>query len=331
MKALVYTGEKKLIYQDYNDPIKNKGEEIIKINSVGICGSDMHAFLGHDERRPSPLILGHEPSGIIVGGENDGKKVTINPLVTCGHCSFCISSRDNLCLTRQIISMPPREGAFAEYVSIPKQNLISVPDDVSLENACLTEPLACGWHASKVAKKIMNLNLKELNCLVIGGGAIGIGAALSLLLHGAENIFLAETNEIRHNKIKKTCDVKVFNPEKKIPFEEGSIDLVIDGVGIVKTREMSSKYISPGGLIVHIGLGQPKEGLDIRRMTLQEITFVGTYTYTSSDFKETADKIFNNEFGNLDWVDIRPLKDGQACFEEILEGKTLFPKIILKP
>ena len=331
MKALVYTGEKNLIYQDYNDPIKNKDEEIIKINSVGICGSDMHAFLGHDERRPSPLILGHEPSGIIVGGENDGKKVTINPLVTCGHCRFCISSRDNLCLTRQIISMPPREGAFAEYVSIPKQNLILVPDEVSLENACLTEPLACGWHASKVAKKIMNLNLKELNCLVIGGGAIGIGSALSLLLHGAENIFLAETNEIRHNKIKKTCDVQVFNPEKKIPFEEGSIDLVIDGVGIVKTREMSSKYISPGGLIVHIGLGEPKEGLDIRRMTLQEITFVGTYTYTSSDFKETADKIFNNEFGNLDWVDIRPLKDGQDCFEEILEGKTLFPKIILKP
>ena len=331
MKALVYTGEKNLIYQDYSDPIKKKDEEIIKINSVGICGSDMHAFLGHDERRPSPLILGHEPSGIIVGGENDGKKVTINPLVTCGHCRFCTSSRDNLCLTRQIISMPPREGAFAEYVSIPKQNLISVPDDVSLENACLTEPLACGWHASKVAKKIMNLNLKELNCLVIGGGAIGIGAALSLLLHGAENIFLAETNEIRHNKIKKTCNVQVFNPKKKIPFEEGSIDLVIDGVGILKTREMSSKYISPGGLIVHIGLGQPKEGLDIRRMTLQEITFVGTYTYTSSDFKETADKIFNNEFGNLDWVDIRPLKDGQACFEEILEGKTLFPKIILKP
>ena len=78
MKALVYTGGKNLIYQDYSDPIKNKDEEIIKINSVGICGSDMHAFLGHDERRPSPLILGHEPSGIIVGGENDGKKVAFS-------------------------------------------------------------------------------------------------------------------------------------------------------------------------------------------------------------------------------------------------------------
>ena len=121
---------------------------------MGICGSDMHAFLGHDERRPSPLILGHEPSGIIVGGENDGKKVTINPLVTCGHCRFCTSSRDNLCLTRQIISMPPREGAFAVYVSIPKQNLISVPDDVSLENACLTEPLLVDGMHQKLLKKL---------------------------------------------------------------------------------------------------------------------------------------------------------------------------------
>ena len=84
MKALVYTGEKELQYIDFNDPIRKENEELVKINSVGICGSDMHAFLGHDERRPSPLILGHEPSGVIIGGTNDGKKVTVNPLVTCG-------------------------------------------------------------------------------------------------------------------------------------------------------------------------------------------------------------------------------------------------------
>ena len=79
----------------------------------------------------------------------------------------------------------------------------------------LQNPLLVDGMHQKLTKKIMNLNLKELNFLVIGGGAIGIGAALSLLLHGAENIFLAETNEIRHNKIKKTCNVQVFNPEKK--------------------------------------------------------------------------------------------------------------------
>ena len=125
MKALVYTSERNLDFIDYYDPILKEGEELIKIHSVGICGSDMHAFLGHDERRPSPLILGHEPSGTIVGGTNDGKKVTINPLVTCGNCKFCKIGKDNICVTRQIISMPPREGAFAEYLSIQKQNLVN--------------------------------------------------------------------------------------------------------------------------------------------------------------------------------------------------------------
>ncbi|MFT5001090.1 MAG: L-gulonate 5-dehydrogenase, partial [Planctomycetota bacterium] len=81
MKALVYTGPKELEFRDVADPTPKEGEVLIKIESVGICGSDMHAFLGHDDRRPAPLILGHEVSGIIVGGPNDGKKVTINPLV----------------------------------------------------------------------------------------------------------------------------------------------------------------------------------------------------------------------------------------------------------
>jgi L-iditol 2-dehydrogenase len=74
MKALVYTGKKNLEFKNYNDPVQKDGEEIIEIKSVGICGSDMHAFLGHDERRPSPLILGHEPAGIIASGSNNGKK-----------------------------------------------------------------------------------------------------------------------------------------------------------------------------------------------------------------------------------------------------------------
>ena len=331
MKALVYTGEKELQYIDFNDPIRKENEELVKINSVGICGSDMHAFLGHDERRPSPLILGHEPSGVIIGGANDGKKVTVNPLVTCGNCRFCLDGRDNLCLTRQIISMPPREGAFAEYLSIPSNNLISVPDNINLEKACLAEPLACGWHAVRIAKESIKSEFENLKCLVIGGGAIGIGSALALKAKGVKDIFLAETNNLRHSQIKKTCDMIVFNPNESNPLKEGELDLIIDGVGIIHTREMASKYVSPGGLIIHIGLGHALNGLDIRRMTLQEITFIGTYTYTSKDFKDTAQAIFNGSLGSLEWVDVRPLSDGQKCFDEILTGNSPSPKIILKP
>ena len=133
MKALVYTGIEQLEIRDMPDPIAGKGESLVKIDFCGICGSDMHAYLGHDDRRPAPLILGHEGAGRIFGGARDGEQVTINPLVTCGTCNYCNSGRTNLCPTRQIISMPPREVACAEYVAMPNQNLSAVPYGLSLE------------------------------------------------------------------------------------------------------------------------------------------------------------------------------------------------------
>tara|TARA_B100001123_G_C15085177_1_gene937341 strand:- start:252 stop:935 length:684 start_codon:yes stop_codon:yes gene_type:complete len=227
--------------------------------------------------------------------------------------------------------MPPREGAFAEFLSIPKQNLVYIPNGISLEKACLSEPLACGWHSVRIAKETMNCDLQNLRCLIIGGGAIGISSALALKTHAVKEIYLAETNSIRHNMINQACEMEVFDPNQNNPIEEGDADLVIDCVGLSATREMASRFVSPGGLIMHIGLGEPKHGLDIRRMTLQEITFIGTYTYTSQDFKDTAKAIFDGRLGSLDWTEIRPLKDGQNCFDEILNGKSSSPKIILKP
>src|SRR5210317_645026 len=141
MKALVYTGVETLTYQDMPDPVPADGEHLIRVDSVGICGSDMHAFLGHDERRPAPLVLGHEAAGTIVGGPRDGERVTINPLVTCGNCDACRRGNDNLCKQRQIISMQPRAGAFAQYVCMPERNLVPVPDGVELSKAALVEPI----------------------------------------------------------------------------------------------------------------------------------------------------------------------------------------------
>ncbi|MFT7041151.1 MAG: threonine dehydrogenase-like Zn-dependent dehydrogenase, partial [Paracoccaceae bacterium] len=108
MKALVYTGPESLEYRVVLDPALG-GDALIQVEHVGICGSDMHAWLGHDERRPAPLILGHEAAGLIIDGPGAGTRVTVNPLVTCGVCDDCTAGRENLCAKRQIISMPPRE------------------------------------------------------------------------------------------------------------------------------------------------------------------------------------------------------------------------------
>lgn len=331
MKALVYTGPKSLELQDVQSPTVRDGDALIKIDSVGICGSDMHAWAGHDERRPAPLILGHEASGAIVGGLENGLRVTVNPLVTCGSCGYCQSGRTNLCETRQIISMPPREGAFAEYLTMPWENLVWLDRTISSEKAALAEPLACGWHAVRLAKEAIKVPLDESRCLVLGGGAIGFGASLVLASHGARDVWIGETNRERRRLLEARGNFQVFDSLSGTGPDASSVDLVIDGVGIEATRNHASRCVRPGGVIAHIGLGSGAGGLDIRRFTLQEITFFGTYTYTKEDFLQTAQAISNGRLGALDWLDIRPLKDGPRAFEDISAGKVAAPKIILKP
>ncbi|MGJ8627362.1 MAG: alcohol dehydrogenase catalytic domain-containing protein [Sulfitobacter sp.] len=327
MKALIYDGPEQLEFRDAAEPVATQGQQLIKVMAVGICGSDMHAYLGHDSRRPAPLILGHEAAGVIVGGARGGERVTINPLVSCGICPACISGKDNLCPERMIISMPPREGAFAQYVAMRNENLVTMPDHVSFDQASLAEPLACGWHAVRLAGEALQETAKT--ALVIGGGAIGLGAALSLKAQGVEDITIVEPNPLRRDTLIGKCGQKAIAPND-LPAD-ALFDMVIDGVGYAATRKTASAHARPGGVIAHIGLGDGEGGLDIRRMTLQEITFIGTYTYTAQDFLDTAQAIFDGRLGSLNWTEARPLSDGPAAFADIRAGRTEAPKIILHP
>ena len=327
MKALVYTGPNALEMREVPDPAPKADEALLRVESVGLCGSYIHAYLGHDERRPAPLILGHEAAGTIMAGPGKGDRVTVNPLVTCGTCEACLAGRDNLCPDRQIISMPPREGAFAELLAIPARNLVAVPAGVSLDKAALTEPLACGWHAVRVASRTLSKPLAEAACLVLGGGAIGFGAALSLLAQGARAVSVVETNPLRHPALRQ-AGFDVIDPAHR---DAPMADVIVDAVGFAATRVEASRRAKPGGVIVHIGLGAAEGGLDIRRMTLQEITFIGTYTYTAEDFRETARAIFAGALGPLDWPETRPLADGARAFADSVSGALAAPKVILHP
>ncbi|MDJ1016706.1 MAG: alcohol dehydrogenase catalytic domain-containing protein [Paracoccaceae bacterium] len=322
MKALVYTAPEELVFRDAPDPVAIEGERLLTIDSVGICGSDMHAFAGHDERRPAPLILGHEVSGVV---EDSGKRVTVNPLVTCGVCKYCRMGRDNLCQARQIISMPPREGGFSERLAMPERNLIAIPDAMSFEQAALAEPIACGWHAVRLGRE----KGAEGPALVIGGGAIGVGGALALMAQGIKDVTLVEPQAARRAYLETICGFKAVDPGDVSP--DGAFGIVIDAVGFEATRAAASAHVAPGGVIVHIGLGSAEGGLDIRRMTLQEITFIGTYTYTAQDFRDTVAAMGDGRLGGLDWTETRPLSEGASAFADIRAGRASAPKILLKP
>ena len=330
MKALVYTDTLELQYREEPKPVAANDEALVQIEAVGICGSDMHAYHGHDARRVPPLILGHEAVGMVQNGRYKGRRVVLNPLITCGHCNHCQGGRSNLCAERELIGMR-RAGAFAEFINIPERNLLDIPQDMDATIASLTEPAATSLHAVYLAEKVLHRPLSECRALVIGGGSIGVFAALMLKHKGCRAIYLADTNALRRETAEKIGCATVYDPLGNDLPESASFDLVIDAVGSGRTRASSSEMAATGGVISHVGLQDNEPGLDTRRLTLDEIMFLGNYTYSVVDLKAAIDLLYSGALGSLNWVDTRSLSDGGAAFREIHEGKAASPKIVLRP
>ncbi|MGE5089246.1 MAG: alcohol dehydrogenase catalytic domain-containing protein [Candidatus Levyibacteriota bacterium] len=330
MKALVYTAPNEVTYRDEPAPAPAAGEVLIRIDAVGICGSDMHAYHGKDPRRVPPLILGHELAGRIVEGPGTGRRVTVNPLITCGVCEYCRQGRDNLCANRTMIGMT-RAGGFAELMTTAAASVIDIPQDMSTRAAALTEPAATALHAINVASRALMRPLPECRVLVLGGGAIGMLLALLLTNYGVRHVTVAETNRLRREKIAQAAGVVVYDPAAAAAPGDNSVDLVLDAVGGKATRNAALAAVKPGGVVMHIGLMDWASEIDMRKLTLAEITLIGTYTYSTSDLRAAALALHEGAFGDLAWVEERPLADGAAAFRDLHEGRAAAAKIVLRP
>lgn len=330
MKALVYEGPRSISFKDVDD-IEDLGpeEEMIRVSYAGICGSDVHGYLGHDPRRRAPLILGHEASGRIVGGDRDGARVVFNPLSNCKSCRECHEGRTHLCPNRKMMSITPYQGCFAEYVKVEKSNVVELPDNFPLRHAALVEPMSCCWHAVDIVKRISYTPLESCRHVIIGGGTIGVGIALILRAMGASYIWISEPNQNKIETIRKFGDFVIFDPTTDKPRDH-SADVVFDAYGGNDSRINASSYIRPGGVVLHIGLAGGDSGLDFKYVTLQEILFAGCYTYTHKEFLKTLDSMVAGELGDLDLLlEMRDIKEGAKSFEDIVEGRSHKPKIML--
>jgi len=289
----------------------------------------MHAYLGHDARRVPPLILGHEAVGRVEEASGESRNVVINPLIACGACDACQGGRANLCERRELVGMY-RPGAFAERIAVPTTNLIEIPADMDPAHAALTEPAATALHAVNLTARAAHRPLGEGRALVIGGGSVGLFSAMALLDQGVREVHLAETNALRRETVSGTGACGVFDPAAE-PAPNSSFDVVVDAVGGKSSREAAIAAVRPGGVVTHIGLLDNDGGIDIRRMTLQEITLIGTYTYTPVDLRATVKKLYCGAFGDLGWIETRPLSDGAGAFDDLLHGRSAAPKIVLCP
>jgi 2-desacetyl-2-hydroxyethyl bacteriochlorophyllide A dehydrogenase len=333
MKALVYTQPGELQLQERPMPELVSGDVVLKIEAVGICGSDMHAWHGHDPRRKPGLVLGHEFVGAIsqsaAPGFELGTRWTGNPLITCGVCEYCVQGRNNLCSRRTMVGMT-RPGAYAEYMSIPAASLVAMPQSMPAAAAALTEPAATAWHAINLSMRALVRPLHECSVLIIGGGAIGMLAALLLKQLGVRQLTVTELNPLRRATLQNAVGCDTVDPRQQ-PLAESAYDFVMDAVGAKLTRQQAFASVKPGGVIMHIGLQDWASEIDMRRLTLAEITLLGTYTYTTADLRATVDALHRGVFGDLRWVEERTLAQGPQAFVDLDRGHSASAKIVLRP
>ncbi len=333
MKALVYTQPNEVQLHERPDPELADGEVVLRIDAAGICGSDMHAYHGHDPRRKPGLVLGHEFAATVVKSASAlwqaGQRVTGNPLITCGRCDYCLQGRDNLCSYRTMVGMS-RPGAFAEAMGIPGSCLIELPASLDTVAAALTEPAATALHAINLSMKSLVRPLPECRVLVIGGGAIGMLAALLLRHHGVDQLEVAEVHSGRRASVAQHARCTVFNPLATAPGES-LYEYVIDAVGGAATRKSALAAVKPGGVVMHIGLQDWASEIDMRKLTLAEITLLGTYTYTMADLRATVAALARGVFGELSWVERRPLSEGARTFDDLHHGRLASAKVVLQP
>ncbi|GLO67565.1 zinc-dependent alcohol dehydrogenase [Oceanobacillus kimchii] len=337
MKVLSWNGPKEMDIEERPIPEVKQDEVLVKVDVVGLCGSEIEGFLGHNSLRIPPLVMGHEFSGRVadigesVTGIVKGTKVVVNPLLTCGTCKQCIRGNETQCEHREIIGIH-RSGAFAEYVAVPGSSIVEIPEELDSFAASLAEPLACTFRAIRRAISMHTVP----NILVYGAGAIGLLSAFVAKELGANKVIVADINEDRLQTLTKVGIEDTLNNSKD-DFEDKlneitgykGIDVVIDAVGFQPTRTQSANVVNPGGVIMNVGLGIDETIVPINHYIRSEITVLGSFCYSRQDFLDAVRLLIEEKITPKGWTEVRSLEDGQQSFMDLVEGKVKSSKIFL--
>jgi threonine dehydrogenase-like Zn-dependent dehydrogenase len=333
MKVMVLADYHDMRIEERPHPELRPGEVIIQVRATGICGSDLHGYLGHDTTRSPGMILGHEVAGVVVASTTErfpeGMLVASNSAITCGHCDYCIEGRDNLCQLRRSLGKH-RQGAYAEYLAVPASALIAVPQTMDPIVVALTEPLANSVHAVSLANRTFVRPLADARTLVFGAGAIGFLAALLLKAYGCRDLTVAEVNPSRRAMVEAHVGCQTFDP-RNTELDSASIDFVLDAVGSKATVASGMKAVARGGTLAGIGLQDHDISLDIQKLTRAQVTYIGVANYPTTALRSSVKLLHSGALGDLSWIETRPFEQGPSAFVDLARASVASPKIILLP
>ena len=287
--------------RDVEIPILKKGELLVQIKNIGICGTDIHAFHGNQPYFSYPRVLGHELSGIIVDAKIDnnsilGKPVSILPYLSCGKCNSCVRGKTNCCAHFKVMGVHV-DGGFGEYLSVPVDNIMIGREETDLEHLSMVEPLSISYHG------IMRADILENDWVIIfGAGPIGIGA-LMFAKSKTDKIILIDINQNRINYCKSILGIEhSFNGNDETLFEEIKeltnghfADIVIDATGNKKSIQQQLTFLGHGGKWILIGLQREDLHINHPEFHKREATLMSSRNATKHDFEQVMTKIVKKE------------------------------------
>ena len=316
MKATYFDGKKMSFRESHPDP--KSDESLVRVNLAGICGTDLEILNGYMDYHG---ILGHEFVGVVKKSRNKdliGKRTVGEINAGCGKCPSCKKGLERHCPTRTVLGILKRDGAFAEFLSLPEKNLHVIPDSISDEQAVFVEPLAAAFEITE------QIDLKSnWNIAVVGDGRLS-QLIIRVLKLSCSNIFCFGRHE------KKLASLQKLGIKTKIGIDssdEKAFDLVIEATGNSSGFVDSMKLIKPRGIVILKSTIASRENLDLAPAVVNEITLIGSRCGT---FRPAIEALATGIISVDDLIDSTyPLERFQEAIEHAKKPDTL--KVLLKP
>lgn len=337
MLQAVMTKPGEIEFNEVPTPQIKDNEVLVKIMKIGVCGSDIHVFHGKHPYTSYPMVQGHELSGIIEKLGSDvtnfavGDQVTIQPQVVCGKCYPCTHGDYHICDELAVMGFQTT-GTASEYFAVQADKVLKIPENMSLDEGAMVEPMAVAVHALSRGG-----NVEGKNILVLGAGPIGNLIAQTAKGLGAKRVMITDLSDYRL-KLAKECgiDYCINTKNKDLTqaiadnFVENKADLILECVGINPTMEQAITNARKGTDIIVVGVFGDKAMVDLGLVQDRELKLIGTLMYQEKDYIKAIELIEQGK------IQLKPLitdyfkfRDYLKAYEYIEKKKDQAMKVII--
>ncbi len=336
MKQAVMVEPGKIIYREVQVPEVGPHQIKIRMEKIGVCGSDIHVWHGKHPYTSYPVVQGHEVSATVVDKGADvtafevGDLVTVMPQVVCGECYPCKHGMYNDCNSLKVMGFQTT-GMASDYFVVDEAWALKLPEGMSKDLGATLEPLACAVHA---VRRFGDPAGK--NCVVLGGGTIGNLVGQTLRALGAQQVLLSELSFCRLETAKK-CGLTVNNPAQK-PLDEAihdafgsdGADVIFECIGNGKTLNQAVEIARKGSTIIVMGVVADPYPINMGFVQDHELSLIGTAMYRIEDWRESIDLV-NRNLINLDILITHhiPFSKYEDAYRLIEEQKDKAMKVII--